>query len=488
MRYAVPVRRLALLPLFTLALASTACKGGRTQLEQLVPDGATGLVSVDAGGLVKSELFTKVKTNLDSATDGKATAALNELRDGCKLDVDAIKSVVVGFDALSQNGMGAVHMPNLGKAEALRCVDELVKKQGGKGLWTVGESDGKATVTAENGKLEGWALDDDTLVLSTKGWASAVQARMKGESKGAIDNNLAEAVAMADRNKHVWLAGEVPALMQRFLDDGPAKGVRRAAGSLHYGDDLEIAIAAAFADEAGAKAVHDELAPMLEEFKKVAVGQGLSQKSADSVAIELDGAVLKGKVNLEMDPLFEVTNAAFSKYMSRSKTSEARVQLAKMFDATSAFFNEEHVSRGEIAVLGAGGSLGAAPHACPNDGKRAGETGPTPPLSVDCSKGPGGRCKPVSGEPSGPGEYSMRLWTDSPVWNALNFQMEDGHYFHYNFKWENSGDGFGQCQFTAQAFGDLDADATFSTYERAGAADENGVNAAAGLYIDNELE
>jgi hypothetical protein len=28
----------------------------------------------------------------------------------------------------------------------------------------------------------------------------------------------------------------------------------------------------------------------------------------------------------------------------------------------------------------------------------------------------------------------------------------------------------------------------WSTYERAGAADENGVNAAAGLYIDNEVE
>jgi hypothetical protein len=35
---------------------------------------------------------------------------------------------------------------------------------------------------------------------------------------------------------------------------------------------------------------------------------------------------------------------------------------------------------------------------------------------------------------------------------------------------------------------ELDGDGVYSTYERAGAADENGVNAAAGLYIDREVE
>ena len=111
-----------------------------------------------------------------------------------------------------------------------------------------------------------------------------------------------------------------------------------------------------------------------------------------------------------------------------------------------------------------------------------------PRVSVDCSKGPQGRCVPVTGEPKGPGEYSIAAWTDSEVWNALNFQMEQGHYFHYNFRWENDTTGFGSCQFTAQAFGDLDGDQVFSTYERSGAADQNGVNAAAGLYIDQEIE
>ncbi len=179
---------------------------------------------------------------------------------------------------------------------------------------------------------------------------------------------------------------------------------------------------------------------------------------------------------------------AMTKYMRRSKTSEARVQIAKMFDAASAYFNEEHVSRGAVAILGGGAVTGTAPHQCPNDGRLKGESGITPPLSVNCNEGPGGRCVPVAGTPRGPGEYSMSQWTDSPVWNGLNFQQEQGHAFHYNFVWENTDHGFGTCQFTAQAFADLDDDGVFSTFERAGAADEHGVNAAAGLYIDREVE
>ncbi|WP_323137431.1 type IV pilin protein [Paraliomyxa miuraensis] len=182
---------------------------------------------------------------------------------------------------------------------------------------------------------------------------------------------------------------------------------------------------------------------------------------------------------------------ALTKYMRRSKTSEARVQIAKMFDAASAYFNEEHVERGEVQIIGAGGAISAlAPHRCPH--RPGEETGAsqaeiTPDVGTDCNDGPGGRCVPAQGG-GGPGYYNMTDWADNPVWNALNFQQEQAHYFHYNFQASNSGVGFGQCQFTAQAFGDLDADLVYSTYERSGAADENGVNAAAGLYIDQEVE
>jgi hypothetical protein len=172
---------------------------------------------------------------------------------------------------------------------------------------------------------------------------------------------------------------------------------------------------------------------------------------------------------------------ALQKYMRRAKTAEAKTQLAKLFDATSSYFKAEHV------VRGADPTAALAMHQCPNDGRLYGEAGITPPLEVNCNEGPGGRCIPAQGG-GGAGYYDIAVWTDNPVWNALNYMQEQGHYFHYNFRWANDGEGYGRCMFTVQAFADLDDDGVFSTYERSGAADIQGVNAAIGLYVDNEVE
>jgi type IV pilus assembly protein PilA len=181
---------------------------------------------------------------------------------------------------------------------------------------------------------------------------------------------------------------------------------------------------------------------------------------------------------------------ALSKYMRRAKTSEAKAQIAKMFDASSAYFTEEHVERGATQFLEQGGGVTAmAPHRCPHDSGQPGGTqaGITPADTTLCPQGPGGRCIPgVDG--GGPGAYQMAEWTNDDIWNALNFQQEQGHYFHYNYVATNETSGYGRCQFTAQAFADLDNDTTMSTFERSGSGDRQGVNAAAGLYIDREVE
>jgi prepilin-type N-terminal cleavage/methylation domain-containing protein len=180
---------------------------------------------------------------------------------------------------------------------------------------------------------------------------------------------------------------------------------------------------------------------------------------------------------------------ALSKYMRRAKTAEAKVQIAKMFDAASAFFTEEHVDRGAVGFISAGGTISSmAPHRCPHPSgaPEGGYAGTTPPESMNCNIGPGGRCVPSNADAGA--YYDIAAWNDNNVWNGLNFVQEQAHFFHYNFVAVNDTSGFGKCQFTSQAFADLDDDALFSTFERSGAADVNGVNAAAGLYIDQEVE
>lgn len=175
-------------------------------------------------------------------------------------------------------------------------------------------------------------------------------------------------------------------------------------------------------------------------------------------------------------------------YLRRAKTGEASGQLAKVFDATTAYFTSDRVDRGEVTQIGDGGIVAdGATHRCPHppDTPTGGEAGFTP--SVNCNLGPGGRCVP-SGAGGGPGYYSLEEWSANPMWNALNFSMEQSHYFHYNYVSSNSNTGYGECQFTAQAFGDLDDDGEYSTFERSGAADQNGVNGAVGLFINRVVE
>ena len=181
---------------------------------------------------------------------------------------------------------------------------------------------------------------------------------------------------------------------------------------------------------------------------------------------------------------------ALSKYMRQAKTSEAKAAIAKIFDANVAYFQAPHSSRGSVQIIGQGGQVQpGAPHRCPQmtDSATASTTGTTPALTVQCADGPGGRCIP-SGAPAGVGYYPISVW-GSNTWNSLNFQQEQGHYFHYKFNYTNTSiTGHGECQFTAQAFADLNGDNIYSTFERSGAADENGVNAAIGLYSDKETE
>jgi len=184
--------------------------------------------------------------------------------------------------------------------------------------------------------------------------------------------------------------------------------------------------------------------------------------------------------------LASIAIPAMNAYARRSKTAEARIQLAKMFDATVAFYTAEHVDRGDVEMIGLGGSVTSATHRCPYlDDPAGGSAGFTP--SVDCNLGPGGRCVPTSA-PAGPGYYDIAEWNDNNLWSSMHFMQEQAHFFHYDYVSVNDLVGYGSCRFTAQAFGDLDADGVFSTFERAGSADVNGVNAAAGLYIERVIE
>ncbi len=80
---------------------------------------------------------------------------------------------------------------------------------------------------------------------------------------------------------------------------------------------------------------------------------------------------------------------------------------------------------------------------------------------------------------------------DTPQWSALNFQMNDQHYFGYSFV---STGALAAARYTARANADLDCDTVHSTFERYGYGSPDAsfgdcsMNQASAIYMNLETE
>lgn len=133
---------------------------------------------------------------------------------------------------------------------------------------------------------------------------------------------------------------------------------------------------------------------------------------------------------------------AFQKNAKRAKTVEALILVKKMSDG------------GRVAY--------ARKHTLPKS------AGPTPPLGTCCA-GKDQRC-PV--DPA--------LWATAS-WKALQFDVTDPYRYSYAFKSD-------KASFTATAYGDLNCDGIYSTFEMKGTIGRDGKITTDDITKDHELE
>jgi type IV pilus assembly protein PilA len=156
--------------------------------------------------------------------------------------------------------------------------------------------------------------------------------------------------------------------------------------------------------------------------------------------------------------LAAVAIPAFLKYIKRSKTSEATMNLRQVFNSSSSYFGSER-SDNTGTIVNA-----QFPSTVAN----------TPGLASI------GRAKTIS----------AAVWTDL-TWRALNFGLTDPHYYTYQYT-SNSGTvanfNSTEAAFTAAAFGNLDGNAVYSTFVRFGTIRAMEVSGSGGIYEANELE
>lgn len=150
--------------------------------------------------------------------------------------------------------------------------------------------------------------------------------------------------------------------------------------------------------------------------------------------------------------LAAVAIPAFLKYIKRSKTTEAAMNIRKLYDGSVTYFASEHVDPdGNILEAQFPDSSNAQKPTC----------------CVGATK------------------TTVDDWETDGPWEALQFSISDPFYYSYQY---NSTGLTNNSVFTASAFGDLDDDTSYSTFVRFGSVQEMEVRGSAGMYIANELE
>jgi hypothetical protein len=153
---------------------------------------------------------------------------------------------------------------------------------------------------------------------------------------------------------------------------------------------------------------------------------------------------------------------AFTRYVRKSRTSEAAGHLNKMWAGSVTYY------MADLTKI-TGGSGVSLPKQFP------GPTASWERGSVDCCTMPAGRC---------PGGSSV--WGTDPIWIALKFALADPHSYVPGY----TGSGAGtDAKFTAGAYGNLNCDSVISEFTRDGFITSTGdVTGQTQAIVKNEME
>ena len=168
--------------------------------------------------------------------------------------------------------------------------------------------------------------------------------------------------------------------------------------------------------------------------------------------------------------LVAVAGPNLTKYVRKAKTSEAIVNLKRLFEGSINYYyrSQDMTGRDGSVILpqfpGVGLAYGAAParNACCNQ--------------------PANKCVPADT----PGSPYPGAWDNSP-WQDLGFSVNSAHYYWYEYDTEGTGVN---SRFTARAMGDLNCNLAFSAFERVGGVDpaSKAVIGGGGVFSINPLE
>ncbi|MBN2673533.1 MAG: prepilin-type N-terminal cleavage/methylation domain-containing protein [Deltaproteobacteria bacterium] len=155
--------------------------------------------------------------------------------------------------------------------------------------------------------------------------------------------------------------------------------------------------------------------------------------------------------------LAAVAIPAFINYMKRAKTSEATVNVDRMYEGAVAYYEKKHVATGVSTV--------STTRCLPDDA-----TYPT--------------------DDPGSSEYiaTPAEWYAVPTWEALDFAMSDNHFYQYTFDASVNACGLTAATFDCTAIGDQDGDTSTSLFQRQAEITGGEIHGSSGVFKADPLE
>ena len=154
--------------------------------------------------------------------------------------------------------------------------------------------------------------------------------------------------------------------------------------------------------------------------------------------------------------LAAVAIPSFIKYTRRSKTTEALMNIRKMYDGAVAYYVGEHADRN--------GSI---------QNRQFPTNAPAVPALSVITANAGTKYQ------SQPTEWKQGGWV------ALDFMVQDPQYFSYAY---TSSGVFTTATSSMTAQGDFNGNSIYSTFQRTCSGTNDGVQGGSGLFTQNELE
>jgi hypothetical protein len=216
---------------------------------------------------------------------------------GCEMSWKSFEVVTIGVDPMTEGASIVVAGPGVGKLDNIKCL--AGKSTDGK--VKLEQVDGKDVLSLGGGESYGHMVDDNHLVIATKGWNDTVKGLVAGTGTSVAAGGLKDVMARADQSQEMWFAMKIPADLAAGMKGSPVEKVTDVAGSL----DIKADNAIAFAVSMGAGTADDAAAVSkgLTEMKPLLAASGAPADLTDKIKIESAEAIVNVTLELTAEDL-----------------------------------------------------------------------------------------------------------------------------------------------------------------------------------------